>query len=49
MFDFDEVSKRIDKMILKLNEIGESLWHKKIGNWFKAIRERDIRFKFLEW
>lgn len=39
MLDFEENSKKLNNMQIKLKEIGESLWHFKIKRRIIRIRE----------
>ena len=47
MFGLEENSKLLEELENKLKELGESLWHFKIGKWIKGIRKRNIKRRFL--
>ena len=38
MLDFEENSKKLRNMQIKLQEIGESLWHFKLNKWIIRTR-----------
>lgn len=49
LIDFEEISKKLDSLKVKLHEIGDSLWHWKIRKWIKTTWRKDYWARFLGW
>lgn len=49
MLDFEENKKILHNLETKLIQLGESLWHYKIGRTNKGARRKNNGGRFLEW
>lgn len=47
MLDFEENKRYLQDLKLKLQELGESLWHFKFKGRIKVIRRKDKQYRFL--
>lgn len=49
MIDLNENNKKLDNLVKRLKEMGDSLWHSKPNYRIKESRSKNYGTKFLGW